>query len=369
MASKASILKNSLFITLFFMSLSLWAQSGSFIYEQRYTRRFSWKSDQYALRYEVVVERDEGKGYEPYLREFTEMSSFQVTFLPGKYRYCVIPYDLLNQSCEASDWVILNFNPSPVIPLEVIPGDDNNYALHTPERDELVPGINEIIIKNPDELDRKDGVLIVEKPKKIEIEIEEIKEIEKIEVINEIVDMYKEEEVIKPEPPFIVNKFKPDVLFQADWMPVIVSSGEILQYLDRQFFPLGATLRFDFLFKELTGRSIYPGLEFFASWYGLENKQNYDNNLFSFTVFDIFLLLQWRNRTDKLAFNIKMGGGITVQGALNSDTIIPNMSFDSSLLLFMVKKWFTEFGINFSMFFTDEPSVYFRPWIGIGYKF
>jgi len=117
-------------------SSPLWAQSpssggGHYVVEQRYVQKLGWIGDNYTLKYEVIIEQYEGggapggapggalsgalSGYKIYLKEFTEEPGFQVSLLPGKYRYRVIPYDYLEQPGEASDWVEINIDPAPIV--------------------------------------------------------------------------------------------------------------------------------------------------------------------------------------------------------------------------------------------------------------
>ena len=119
----------SLLFALF--SSPLWAQSpssgsGHYVVEQRYVQKLEWIGDNYTLKYEVIIEKAEGggapdgaggaiSGYKIYLKEFTEEPGFQVSLLPGKYRYRIIPFDYLEQPGEASDWVEINIKPAPIV--------------------------------------------------------------------------------------------------------------------------------------------------------------------------------------------------------------------------------------------------------------
>jgi len=102
-------LKLAFFTALFFLSLvSPWAQNRRYVTEQRFIHRLVWVGDEYAFRYEVVIEQEEGKEYREFKREFTASSSLVISLPLGKYRYHIIPYDFLDQPGEASDWITLN---------------------------------------------------------------------------------------------------------------------------------------------------------------------------------------------------------------------------------------------------------------------
>jgi len=115
----SSFLKLTLFTALLFLSLtSLWAQNRRYVTEQRFIQRLVWVSDEYAFRYEVVIERNEGEGYREFRREFTTSTMLVISLPLGDFRYCIIPYDYLDQSGEASEWITLNVVAPPVITVE-----------------------------------------------------------------------------------------------------------------------------------------------------------------------------------------------------------------------------------------------------------
>jgi len=73
--------------------------------ESRSANRLTWSGDGYALRYEVVVEREEKGVYQELLRKFTEAFFIETSLPPGNYRYSVTPYDLLNRPSERPEWM------------------------------------------------------------------------------------------------------------------------------------------------------------------------------------------------------------------------------------------------------------------------
>jgi hypothetical protein len=124
MTNRASLL---LLIIFFFQSLlSLPAQSGHYVIEQRFIQRIVWVDDEYVLKYEVVIERDDGEGYRVFMREFTESSVLEISLFSGNYRYQVIPFDFLEQPGEASEWVTLDVLPAPAAPAEVQTAGNTN---------------------------------------------------------------------------------------------------------------------------------------------------------------------------------------------------------------------------------------------------
>jgi len=110
-----------LFIILFIQPL--WAQSqggdGYYVIEHRYVQQLVWIGDDYTLKYEVVIEKNDGGGgahggYKTYLQEFTEKPDIEVSLPLGEYRYRIIPYDYLEHPGEASEWVHIEIKPAPV---------------------------------------------------------------------------------------------------------------------------------------------------------------------------------------------------------------------------------------------------------------
>ena len=73
--------------------------------EHRFMQRLAWSGGEYALRYEVILEREVGGRYTAHLRDSTSSLFIEVSLPPGKYRFRVIPYDILDKPGEGSEWV------------------------------------------------------------------------------------------------------------------------------------------------------------------------------------------------------------------------------------------------------------------------
>ena len=173
----------------------------------RSVHRLTWSGDEYALRYEVVVEREERGAYREALREFTEKFFIETFLSPGNYRYSVIPYNLLNRPGERSEWMafvvlsalnpeLIDFSPvliyldktaepmldifgrnltvganiflrspnrfiDPIFPIEVTIMDNGNQALLHFHSSQFVPGTYDIYIRNPGGLESSMGSLTV----------------------------------------------------------------------------------------------------------------------------------------------------------------------------------------------------------------
>jgi len=174
--------------------------------ERPTVQRLAWNRDNYSLRYEAVIEKEEGKDYRQIKREFTAENFIEVSLPPGKYRFRVIPYDYQDKPGEGSEWTamsiealdavkpeldrgrteifysdnttqvlsILGNNLLPgaeiylrardgkqIVPKEVQITDDGTNAMLIFEKDQLVSGTYEIIVRNPGGMEtNKTGVRI-----------------------------------------------------------------------------------------------------------------------------------------------------------------------------------------------------------------
>jgi len=92
--------------SLFFVSLFLCLANVLIGQEDdsSFKHRIAWTKDDYALRYEVLIEREENETYNAVLRQFTEEPFIFISLQPGNYRLRVIPYDFRYRPGEGSAW-------------------------------------------------------------------------------------------------------------------------------------------------------------------------------------------------------------------------------------------------------------------------
>jgi hypothetical protein len=90
------------------------AQDG----ETSFIQRLTWTEDEYARRYEVIIEKEEEGEYRDLFQEFTTELFIEISLLPGKYRCRVITYDFLNRPGPLPEWkyieVLAVLDPEPV---------------------------------------------------------------------------------------------------------------------------------------------------------------------------------------------------------------------------------------------------------------
>jgi hypothetical protein len=109
---------------------SLWAQTT----EPPFVQRLTWVGDEYATRYEVIIEKEENGKYKRVLQKFTTAFFIEISLPHGNYRYQVIPYDFFNLPVPVKEW--MNFE---VKSQEII--------MATPDKPESK---NEVIIQSPE---------------------------------------------------------------------------------------------------------------------------------------------------------------------------------------------------------------------------
>jgi len=334
-----------IFLTaLFFLGRSLWAQSGHYVIEQHYVQQLVWVGDKYALKYEVQLERNEGKGYRSYLREFTEKPTFQISVPPGNYRYRIIPYDYLEQPGEASAWINIDVKPIAIAPVEVQKNEDGSYVLHNYDNKPILPGVDEVIIKKPNELDKKDGVLVVDKQTTAAADTENEKSIN-----------------------FYIN---------AAWAPLIPLYGGMQQVFGSEFYAAGAMLRFGLLFN--TAGWFNPGVELSTSWYALNMDIKKDNIGVQAGATGLNFVARKHLPNRSMALTLRAGFGLAFQigeietGAYSFSMggMAPQLNLELSFLWFALKHLYLETGVCFNhLFFKDNSSGCLRPWLGIGWQF
>jgi hypothetical protein len=124
MASNKPLLITALCLT---VSASLWAQNT----ESHFIQRLTWVGDEYATRYEVIIEKEEDGKFKRVLQEFTTAFYIEVSLSHGKYRYQVIPYDFFNLPVPVKEWMNFEVQRGGINPEE--PESKNEIIVPGPE--------------------------------------------------------------------------------------------------------------------------------------------------------------------------------------------------------------------------------------------
>ncbi|GHV69338.1 hypothetical protein AGMMS49928_11230 [Spirochaetia bacterium] len=350
----------------------------------RFIQRLAWAADEYALRYEVVIESEEAAGFREILRESTGATYIEISLPPGKYRYGVTVFDLLGRSGPAPEWIsfeiieALEPEPRDFFPAAFYLDEDSVWVLNltgqnlSPDAEvylrrdgsagsiivpddyssspalsgarlvfsirRLIPGNYEVYIKNPGGLEASLGTFRI--------------------AFRKPVDFY----------------------VGLDYAPLFPLYGELNQLLDQPVFPLGGQIRFGIVpFKQVFG---YLGLELVAGWHYFHTA--FDNYEVSFQMpgAELNILFQkWlSNRVMALTFRIGGGFGMVTDFHFsysrgnNSEPmsfLSPRAAAGVSFLYLMTRSFFVEAGAEYMYWFTvDYPSPqYLRPRIGAGWKF
>jgi hypothetical protein len=342
-------------IILFGFICFLPAQTTGYFFEEdsdelKIIQRFVWSGGEYALQYEVVFEKEIDGEYIAHLSEFTFSQFIEVSLPPGTYRFRVIPYDILEKPAEPSDWI--NINVLSILQQE--------------ELEEPAPELDAELELEPE----------------TEPEAEEEPEFE------------SEPESVPEQIPEVEPESEPEQTQSVPLKPLLIRAGAVLglrlPIYGNDFgtynFPINAAVRASMIFK--TPFDIYIGPEVTGSIYqcGVIEK----GDMFVYTFGINFLAMKWLPN-EKFAVGIKMGGLIPVlslQGDLsdasdgdlsdifsnnplnnylNSTGLIPNIG--ASFYWLIMKNLLLEIGFDYIHIFSDIPSGYFRPTLGISWQF
>ena len=279
----------------------------------RFWQRLVWAGGEHALRYEVILEKEVDGTYRTHLREFTELPFFEVSLPPGKYRYKVISYNILDRPEEESQWEYTEVRPAvrpelSHISREYVPADSDGrpsgFVLNISGHN-LVPGA-EIILR------QSDGVEIF--PEALDSgEDDEIKVFINSDHLSDHLISGKYKIVIrnpgsleavmdgitlsapKPEPKEIIHELlNLLVFFGPVWAPVGPLHGD---FFGKSFSPAGVGLRLGVVYP--IPRGIYIGLE------GTVFLHSYDAKLNDYSWGLNLLAMKWLpNQITALSFRL-----------------------------------------------------------------
>ena len=381
-----------IFITLlFFLNLSqLIAQDLRYYQEQRFVQRLAWKKEEYALQYELLIDRNENGVYRRHLRETTRELFIELSLAPGKYRYGVIAFDLLGRRGNEPDWRLFevfpairpelnSFSPAshtlnekeqleitlsgrnivegaeislrrldidvePLIPVKVIITGGGSEVSLAFDSGQLAPGIYEIYVKNPGGLDSS------------------IRRLTVMTTRAAVRERRNQEEA------------KIDLYLGAAWRPSLPVYGEMDRVFGRNFYLNGAMMRFGAFSTRPS--FINLGMEFSASWQSLDNTFEGDDTSLQSVLIEYNILAQkWFNQRT-MAVSLRAGIGtslpisITEKDPYVLEAHVIHANAGISFIYAFMHRFYIEAGADFSFFFAvDNPSGVLRPSIGAGILF
>jgi hypothetical protein len=369
--------------------------------EPRFTQRLSWSGGANAMRFEVVIEREERGEYRRLLWEFTENSFIEISLASGKYRYRVIPHDFLDRPGTGTQWAAFEILAALAPEIhetlqEIIYSHDENimqceihiigsnigqnaeiYLKHSGgdtvntdrkdifdngararllfDADQLIPGDYEIFVKNESGLGTSIGITVA---------YPEPEEDEQF-LIKILIEIEPDEPVEQPKPrvilPFYVN-------WSVLWTPFAPIYGESFGH---DFQPFGVASRIGAISTK-TG-SFSFGVDFAIFFYTFELPSINEARI------EFNLLFQKRMPDSKSAVTSRFGMGITMLKSKlldsNSDTENKNtdaayVNIGASFMWMPGSSFYMEAGLDYSHYLSSgAPSGAIRPCLGIGWQF
>jgi hypothetical protein len=407
MSNKSRPLRYFLLSALLLLNALLDAQTVEYA-EFGPTQRLAWTADQYALRYEVLVEKEDGNEYRRAAREFTGNSFIQLSLPQGKYRYQVIPYDFLNRPAKGSEWKKIEVRAALVpelyytVPEIFYIGEDETHTLYISGKNmesdagfslqgpgltpiipytkqiladgsqawlsindsQLIPGVYTLHVRNPSGLEARSKALTVAHPE-------------------------PEPEPAETEGPAAApaEYRKPvEIGVGAAWMPMLPIYGKNGLFFSNRPSLIGAIFHLDLIYPKPDFLDL--GLELATSWYIFypDHNENEDASLYHIAfanaatvTFNFLAQKCFFNRTMSLRF--RLGTGLTIppdngKPPLAADLYYPLLTMESfhinlgaSFLWYIQKQLYLEFGMDYTHQLSKLPSGCLRPWFGIGWRF
>jgi hypothetical protein len=258
--------------------------------ENRFSQRLTWTEDEYARRYEVIIEKEEEGGYRELFQEFTTELFIQVSLLPGKYRCRVITHDYLNRPGPVPGWKYI----------EVLAGLDSEQVFKTDD----------------------------------------------IELIHKTDDA---------EPDRLADNL--DIFLSAAWMPSFTVSDRGNHFFRGDMSLAGVAGRFGLVWTK--PYYFNPGAELAVSYNAFDSGAEH---LLAFAL--NLSALKWLPG-DRMALTFRLGAGYSV--------FLPNdgtahATIGVSFMLFVMKSWYLEAGLDYAHSLPAPSSSCFRPWVGIGFS-
>jgi hypothetical protein len=138
---------NIIFIILFFLGLPFFLEAQDSPTPR--SVRLPWPMDDNVWSYEVLIEKESEDEYLEYLQEFTQEFFIIVSLLPGKYRYRVIPYNILGnpEPEQGSEW--RNFEIPDIVQETVSEESDDQDVYQDEEIEQIAEQIEEQIDEQP----------------------------------------------------------------------------------------------------------------------------------------------------------------------------------------------------------------------------
>jgi len=367
----------------------VYAQEEDYIYDPsgdppRFIQRLSWIGDEYALSYEVVIEKEDGFGnYVEMLREKTNERSVSVSLASGFYRYSVIPLNLLGLPDKGSEWRIFEVLPA------YMPSIDKFYPPvffmdRYMERELDIAGDN---LLEESEIYLRKGAYKIYPIDRIIFNKRRAKLIfDDLKLISGDYEIY----VKNPGGPetsaegFSITYRKPlDLFYKISWVPVIPAYGEFKRVFGSEMYMAGAGMSFEAVSSARS--SFNGGLELSVSAFALDplftfqtgideiadNFSNFGSGAVC-AEFDLNILFQKQFMLKRMSVTFRFGVGGTFMsnsGIQNMDSLLLHINLGLSYLYVIHELFFVEAGVVLSHFFALDSSGFIKPKLTFGWMF
>jgi len=349
--------------------------------EPIFKQRLVWDQEEYVLYYEVKIQIFSGR-YIDYHVEKTKNNFLEISLNPGRYRYSVTPFDLLERRCESSDWE--EFSITTAFQPEIVKIVPNSFYMDQNKNRVLLISGNNIF---------EDSVICLRN------EENELFPIEKVVTNNSSVKLTFNDDTLIPgtyeiyiKNPggldvvlsgFVIGYSKQlEIFFEFGLNPIIPLSGELEKVFGTYLYYPGMTFRLDSLPSQRA--SFKTGLEFIVSFYYLSEAysiklpgDSFSHDI-SMRLIDFCLNFSLHKRYNHLrnALKLSIGLGFTVFNGSglsnedyngNSNTVNGGFKFEYtrnevnfytnlgiSGLFFMKNNFYLETGVELAYYFNDS---------------
>jgi len=367
----------------------VYAQEAGYVYDTsggqpRFFQRLSWTGDDYALSYEVIIEKKDNSGdYAEVLREKTSDLSINVSLASGFYRYSIIPLNLLGRSDEGSEWRMFEVLPA------YIPSIEKFYPAvfymdRYMKRELDIAGDN---LLEESEISLRKGTYktfpidrIIYNKKRAKLIFDDLK------LVPGNYEIYVKNPG-GPEtsaPGFLIEYQKPlDLFFKVSWIPVFPAYGDFKRIFGTEMYMAGTGLSFEAVSSARS--SFNGGLEISVAAFALnplftfqtsidELKENISKagNWSSCAEFDLNILFQKQFMLKRMSVTFRFGVGATLMGgfgSINTDGLFMHLNIGLSYLYVVHELFFVEAGAVLSHFFDVDPSGLIKPKLTVGWMF
>lgn len=359
----------------------------------RFIQRLTWEPAEYALRYEVVIERLEAGRYMENERVTVSEPAAEVSLTAGLYRYRIDVYDLLGELSFESEWLefeikravqphISSFSPN-----AFYLDEDNDWIL-TLRGQNLIPESEIWLI--PRTAGTRGSSRVIPRRKTFEGSTARLEFLGASLTLGEYSIYIRNPGGLDytAAGSFTVTNRKPfDLNFTLGYAPIFPMHGFLFKdyRLEAPFtagiYPLGALIRANFIPYKLSWGSL--GAEASFSYTHLEGKKDYYSASSPFLNVHLSFLYQIHFFNRLFAFNANIGIGLSSLPGFQykypigspADKVTahyPSFIGGLSLVYHFKRPFFAHAGVDFIQFLSAGESVpkpgFFRPFVAAGYK-